>query len=98
MRLVRPAMAASTISGADTAKSGAMMFADAKGIDPELIGENRLLDDVADDLRVLKQAPSGPMVTSPNVSRPNSRCCAMGLSQGGHELGSGAGRRCRALI
>ena len=38
---------------------GAMMLADAKGIDPELIGENRLLDDVADDLRVAQEAAVG---------------------------------------
>ncbi len=35
------------------------MLADAKGIDAHLIGENRLLNDVADDLGVAQGAPVG---------------------------------------
>ena len=55
MRLVRLAIAASTISGEETAKSGAVMLAEADEIDADLVGEHGLLDEVADDLRGMQR-------------------------------------------
>ena len=52
MRDVRPAIAASTTSGAEIAKSAPMMLADAEERQADLVGEHRLLDDVAQHLRV----------------------------------------------
>ena len=60
MRCVRPAIAASTISGADTAKSAPVVLADAEGVDAERVGEDALLDHVADDLRLRQQAAVRP--------------------------------------
>jgi branched-chain amino acid transport system substrate-binding protein len=60
------------------------MLADAKGIDANLIGEHRFVDYVADDLRVRQELPSGPVVMSPKVSSPNSKCCAIFAIHAGH--------------
>ena len=53
------------------------MLADAEGVDADLVGQHALVDDVADDLGVGQRLPSGPIVTSPNVSSPNSKFCAI---------------------
>ncbi len=42
MRLVRPAIAASTISGDETGEIRAVMLADADEIDADLVGQHRL--------------------------------------------------------
>ena len=55
------------------------MLADPEGVDAELVGEHALVDHVADRLgRASAARPSGPMVTSPKVSSPNSKFCAIG--------------------
>ena len=40
-------------------KVRAMMLADAKGVDAEFVGQHRLIDHVADDLRVAQQVAVG---------------------------------------
>ena len=59
IRSVRAAIAASTTSGAETAKSVAVVLADAEEVDADLIGEHALLDDVADDLGLRQQLAVG---------------------------------------
>ena len=50
-------MAASTTSGEEIGEIGAVVLADAEEVDAELVGEHRLVDDIADDLGVRQQAP-----------------------------------------
>jgi len=57
MRFVRPAMAASTISGDEIAKSPRVVFAEPDEVDAEFVGEHRLVDDVADG--PVHAAPAG---------------------------------------
>ena len=59
MRLVRPAIAASTISGDAHGEVGAVVLADADGIDADFIGEDRLIDEIADHLRGVKRLAVG---------------------------------------
>ena len=49
MRLVREAIAASTTSGAEIGEVGAMVLADAEGVEAELVRQHRLVDDLAQD-------------------------------------------------
>ena len=51
MREVRAAMPASTVSGVEIAILGAVVLAERDDVDAELVGEHRLLDDLADRLR-----------------------------------------------
>jgi hypothetical protein len=55
MRLVRAAIAARTTSGA----VGAVMLADAEGVQPDLVGEHGLLDHLAQHPGVRLQAGHG---------------------------------------
>ena len=52
IRLVRPAVAASTTSGADTEKSGRWCSPTPKASTPTLVGQHALVDHIADHLRV----------------------------------------------
>jgi hypothetical protein len=68
-------------------KIGAMMFADAKEIDPDLIGQHRFGDNVADHLRMRRSfAPVGPgfqglgRLNLSSRHRRRHRCVARGLS------------------
>ncbi len=54
------------------------MLAKPDDINAELIGQHRLIDDVADDLRLRFQLAIGAgQATSPKVSRPSSIDCGM---------------------
>ena len=55
------AAAASTTAGAETTKSGPVVLADAEDIEPDLVGQLDLLEQVAHAL------PGVPDVSSPNV-------------------------------
>ena len=58
MRFVRSATAARAIAGAETAKSGPVVLADPEDVEPDLVGEGRLLDQVAQALlRARSTAP-----------------------------------------
>ena len=50
MRVVRSATAASAIAGAETAKSGRWCSPIAEDVEPDLVGERRLLDRFAEPL------------------------------------------------
>ena len=52
MRDVRPAIAARTTSGAEMAKSRAMMLADSETIEADLLRKDRLVDDMAQHFRL----------------------------------------------
>ena len=60
MRSVRPAIAPSTTSGAETANSCAVVLADAEEVEAEPVGEHRLLDHVPQHLRVRQRRAVGP--------------------------------------
>ena len=60
MRLVRPAIAASTTSGAETAKSARWCSPTPKKSTPSAVGQDRLVDDVADDLRMRQELAVRP--------------------------------------
>ena len=78
IRFVRPAMAASTMSGLGHRKVGAVMLADAKRVDADLVSQHALFDDVANDVGMGYAGwASGPVVMSPKVSKPSSICRAI---------------------
>ena len=79
MRLVRPAMAASTISGADTAKSGRWCSPTPKASTPTSSASTPSSITLRMTCAWDRASPSGPAVMSPKVSSPNSKFCAMGL-------------------
>ena len=73
MRSVRPAIAAEHDLGRRDRELVAVVLADAEEVEAEPVGEHRLLDDVAQHLRVRAAARRRrPAVTSPKVSSPNS--------------------------
>jgi hypothetical protein len=49
-----------------------VVLADAEEVDPDLVGEDSLLDDVPDRPGVGVQRPSLSWVRSPNVSKPRT--------------------------
>ncbi len=55
--MVRPAIADRTDLGRGYGEIGAVVLADAEEVDADLVGEHRLVDDVADHLGVRQQAP-----------------------------------------
>ena len=57
IRSVLPAMAASTTSGADTEKSGAMMLANAERVDADLVGQHAFSNDIAQRLGLRHRTP-----------------------------------------
>ncbi len=57
MRFGPPAIAASTISGEEIAKSGRVMFPKTDEIDAQLVRQHRLLHHVAQDLVHALEAP-----------------------------------------
>ena len=50
IRSVRPAIAARTTWPAESMNLGAVVLADVERVDPDRLGQHRLLDGVADDL------------------------------------------------
>ena len=54
----------------------AVVLADVERVDPDGLGEHRLLDGVADHLVAADRAPGASTVTGMNVSRPNSNSLA----------------------
>ena len=79
IRLVRPAMAASTTSGADMAKSGRWCSPTPKASMPSWSASTACSITSRMTWACVLRRPSGPAVTSPNVSSPNS----MGVQQPG---------------
>jgi hypothetical protein len=57
---VRPAIAASTTSGDETAKSARWVLPDAEEVDTQAIRKDSLIDNVADNLRVGEETTIGP--------------------------------------
>ncbi len=60
IRVVRLAIAASTVLGRRHREVGPVVLAHAEKVDAQPVGQHRLLDDVADDLGVRQQAAVGP--------------------------------------
>ena len=77
MRLVRPAIAASTTSGAETAKSARWCSPTPKKSTPSVSA--RIASSMTSRMTCAwgRSWPSGPAVMSPKVSSPSSRCVAI---------------------
>ena len=70
---VRPAMARQDDLGRGNREVLAVMFAEAEEVEPDLVGQHRLFDDVAHAPgRADSGWPSASSVTSPKVSSPSS--------------------------
>ena len=88
MRLVRPAIAASTTSGAETAKSARWCSPTPMKSTPSSSARIRLVDDVADDLRMRQEQAVRPRGDVAERVQPKleMRChqvlCSRGVVQG----------------
>ena len=77
IRLVRPAIAASTTSGADTEKSGRWCSPTPKASMPSSSASTPSSITSRMTWACERGSPSGPMVMSPKVSSPNSKSCGI---------------------
>jgi hypothetical protein len=77
MRLVRPAIAASTTSGAETEKSGRWCSPTPKASMPSSSASTPSSTTSRMTCAWVKSLPLDAMVTSPKVSSPNSKFCAI---------------------